>query len=255
MVDRARRRVTVLAAGELGERHVHAEFLGRFVFSTNKELSGLVRRGKFREDLYTRVNVLRIVMPPLRRILREAPDERKHDGSRSRRAPSSGRARGLRPRVARRLRGAGGGAAFRCPMRPSPARSAAAPRRRRGPPALRGGVDADDRACAEGHGSSSSNPVQNARSGEAAARRLNCSCASRFSARARRLAEQVFALRRGQRWVERQRWTRRRRQVGQHADEPAAQCPRRLPRGRRDERRARGRRAYPEYTTAGVSAS
>jgi DNA-binding NtrC family response regulator len=52
-------------------------FLGRFVFSTNKELSGLVRRGKFREDLYTRVNVLRVVMPPLRRILREAPDERR----------------------------------------------------------------------------------------------------------------------------------------------------------------------------------
>jgi DNA-binding NtrC family response regulator len=52
-------------------------FPGRFVFSTNKDLSGLVRRGKFREDLYTRVNVLRVVMPPLRRILREAPDERR----------------------------------------------------------------------------------------------------------------------------------------------------------------------------------
>ena len=36
-----------------------------------------MRRGKFRVDLYTRVNVLRIVMPPLRRILREAPDERR----------------------------------------------------------------------------------------------------------------------------------------------------------------------------------
>jgi DNA-binding NtrC family response regulator len=53
-------------------------FLGRFVFSTNKDLAALVRRGKFREDLYTRVNVLRVVMPPLRRILREAPDERRH---------------------------------------------------------------------------------------------------------------------------------------------------------------------------------
>ena len=53
-------------------------FLGRFVFSTNKELSGLVRRGEFREDLYTRVNVLRVVMPPLRRIVREAADERRH---------------------------------------------------------------------------------------------------------------------------------------------------------------------------------
>ena len=53
-------------------------FLGRFVFSTNKDLRAMVRRGKFREDLYTRVNVLRIVMPPLRRILREALDERSH---------------------------------------------------------------------------------------------------------------------------------------------------------------------------------
>src|SRR6185295_18516646 len=52
-------------------------FPGRFVFSTNKDLPGLVRRGKFREDLHARVNVLRVVMPPLRRILREAPDERR----------------------------------------------------------------------------------------------------------------------------------------------------------------------------------
>jgi transcriptional regulator with GAF, ATPase, and Fis domain len=51
---------------------------GRFVFSTNRDLAAMVRRGKFREDLYTRVNVLRVVMPPLRRILREAPDERWH---------------------------------------------------------------------------------------------------------------------------------------------------------------------------------
>jgi DNA-binding NtrC family response regulator len=52
-------------------------FPGRFVFSTNKDLAKMVRQGKFREDLYTRVNVLRVVMPPLRRILREAPDERR----------------------------------------------------------------------------------------------------------------------------------------------------------------------------------
>jgi DNA-binding NtrC family response regulator len=53
-------------------------FGGRFVFSTNRDLGAMVRRGKFREDLYTRVNVLRVVMPPLRRILRDAPDERWH---------------------------------------------------------------------------------------------------------------------------------------------------------------------------------
>ncbi len=61
----------------VGDRETR-RFLGRFVFSTNRELSGLVRWGELREDLYTRVNVLRVVMPPLRRILREAPDERRH---------------------------------------------------------------------------------------------------------------------------------------------------------------------------------
>ncbi len=60
--------------GENKTRPVEA----RLVLSTNRDLGAMVRRGKFREDLYTRVNVLRVVMPPLRRILREAPDERWH---------------------------------------------------------------------------------------------------------------------------------------------------------------------------------
>jgi DNA-binding NtrC family response regulator len=58
--------------GERETRLVEA----RILLSTNRDLGAMVRRGKFREDLYTRVNVLRVVMPPLRRILREAPDER-----------------------------------------------------------------------------------------------------------------------------------------------------------------------------------
>ena len=38
----------------------------RLIAATNKNLGQLVREGKFRDDLYFRLNVVRIVMPPLR---------------------------------------------------------------------------------------------------------------------------------------------------------------------------------------------
>jgi Nif-specific regulatory protein len=38
----------------------------RFVFATNKNLEEAVERGKFRADLYYRINVVSIVLPPLR---------------------------------------------------------------------------------------------------------------------------------------------------------------------------------------------
>ncbi len=38
----------------------------RFISATNKDLSQIVREGKFREDLFYRLNVISIVLPPLR---------------------------------------------------------------------------------------------------------------------------------------------------------------------------------------------
>ena len=43
----------------------------RFIFATNKDLSQMVRQGKFREDLFFRINVFPIRLPPLR----ERPDD------------------------------------------------------------------------------------------------------------------------------------------------------------------------------------
>src|SRR5207237_5363606 len=38
----------------------------RLIAATNKNLEQMVKAGKFRDDLYFRLNVVRIVMPPLR---------------------------------------------------------------------------------------------------------------------------------------------------------------------------------------------
>lgn len=45
----------------------------RIVAATNKNLQQLVREGKFREDLYYRINVIRIHIPPLRERLDDIP--------------------------------------------------------------------------------------------------------------------------------------------------------------------------------------
>ncbi len=45
----------------------------RIVVATNKNLVELTRRGEFREDLYYRINVIRVEIPPLRRRLEDIP--------------------------------------------------------------------------------------------------------------------------------------------------------------------------------------
>jgi DNA-binding NtrC family response regulator len=54
-----------------GNQTIHADV--RLIAATNKNLEQLVREGNFRDDLYFRLNVVRIVMPPLRERKEDIP--------------------------------------------------------------------------------------------------------------------------------------------------------------------------------------
>src|SRR6266576_707118 len=54
-----------------GNQTLHADL--RIIAATNKNLEQLVREGKFRDDLYFRLNVVRITMPPLRSRKEDIP--------------------------------------------------------------------------------------------------------------------------------------------------------------------------------------
>lgn len=71
----------------------------RFVFATNRDLAVMVPAGRFRNDLYYRINVVNIHIPPLREHPEDIPELADH----FLKLKSGGRLKGFRPQAMRLL--------------------------------------------------------------------------------------------------------------------------------------------------------